>query len=273
MTTFISYSRKDSEFALKLAKELQTAGADIWIDRLNIPHGSHWDREVQGALESCGRVIIILSPNAVESRTVMDEVNFALKNKKQVVPVLHLDCKIPFRLDTIQHLDFRVESQNSLGELLNLLGVKPPPPPVDPPLPVEGGLMITDVHGNKTTLTNPHIAYPGGWGPSTDEKGIQIRRGVERATMEWSRVRSIAFKSRKDKNEKGTEIWQYDIVITLRTGKQLNAEIVDDWNMAYMGGGGTGLLYGETDLGETRIRFCDIENIQVIDPSERGPAV
>ncbi|NIV92429.1 TIR domain-containing protein [candidate division KSB1 bacterium] len=31
---FISYARADSEFALKLGKDLRSAGADIWIDQL-----------------------------------------------------------------------------------------------------------------------------------------------------------------------------------------------------------------------------------------------
>ena len=40
---FFSYSRADSPFALTLAKDLREAGADIWIDQLDIPAGSHWD--------------------------------------------------------------------------------------------------------------------------------------------------------------------------------------------------------------------------------------
>ena len=49
---FFSYSRADSPFALTLAKDLREAGADIWIDQLDIPAGSHWDAAVEKALYS-----------------------------------------------------------------------------------------------------------------------------------------------------------------------------------------------------------------------------
>jgi len=45
----------------------------------------------------------------VESVIVMDEVAFALDEKKIVIPVLHRDCKIPLRLRRLQHIDARAE--------------------------------------------------------------------------------------------------------------------------------------------------------------------
>jgi hypothetical protein len=33
---FFSYARADAEFALKLAKSLRSAGANLWIDQLDI---------------------------------------------------------------------------------------------------------------------------------------------------------------------------------------------------------------------------------------------
>lgn len=129
-------------------------------------------------------------------------------------------------------------------------------------------IEITDVQGRRVALTNPRILYPSTFGPSPEKRGISVRRGVEEGMIEWSRVSSMAFKSQKGKNAKGTEIWRYEIVAILHNGNQLNGEVVEDWNMAYMGGGGTGLLLGDTDLGETKIRFCDIQCIQVISARE-----
>ena len=37
---FFSYSRDDSEFALRLAEDLKAAGAAVWIDQLDIEPGS-----------------------------------------------------------------------------------------------------------------------------------------------------------------------------------------------------------------------------------------
>jgi hypothetical protein len=50
---FFSYSREDSEFALRLAADLRAAGANVWIDQLDIGPGQRWDRSVQDALENC----------------------------------------------------------------------------------------------------------------------------------------------------------------------------------------------------------------------------
>ena len=49
---FFSYAREDTEFVLRLAKELRAVGAKLWLDQLDIFGGQHWDRAVKGALET-----------------------------------------------------------------------------------------------------------------------------------------------------------------------------------------------------------------------------
>lgn len=51
-TTFFSYSRTDSEFVLKLAKDLRDAGAELWLDQLDIKAGEHWDTSIEADLNS-----------------------------------------------------------------------------------------------------------------------------------------------------------------------------------------------------------------------------
>ena len=41
-----SYCRVDSDFALKLAEDLKAAGANVWIDQLDIELGTPWDGAV-----------------------------------------------------------------------------------------------------------------------------------------------------------------------------------------------------------------------------------
>lgn len=118
---FFSYSRHDSEFALKLAKDLRGAGAAVWLDQLDINPGEHWDSAVEKALENFPTMLLILSPSSVESTNVMDEVSFALEENKVVIPVLYRDCTIPFRLRRLQHIDIRVDYEKGLGELLRTL--------------------------------------------------------------------------------------------------------------------------------------------------------
>ena len=89
---FFSYSRADSPFALTLAKDLREAGADIWIDQLDIPAGSHWDAAVEKALNSSAYVLVILTPSSTAvsythlraHETVLDLVCRLLLEKKQL---------------------------------------------------------------------------------------------------------------------------------------------------------------------------------------------
>lgn len=121
---FFSYARDDSRFALQLAKDLKLSGIPVWLDQLDIPPGQRWDKAVEGALANCPRMLVILSPAAVDSTNVMDEVSFALEERKVVIPVLYRECKVPFRLRRVQYVDFRGEYGRGLSDLLKVMGVE-----------------------------------------------------------------------------------------------------------------------------------------------------
>lgn len=123
---FFSYSRADSEFALKLAGDMRSAGVDLWIDQLDIPTGARWDQEVEAALKACPRVLIILSPASVASQNVMDEVALAIDENKNILPVLHRTCDVPFRLRRLQHIDFIDDYDKAFGKLLTALSTAYP---------------------------------------------------------------------------------------------------------------------------------------------------
>lgn len=105
-TIFFSYSRADSAFVLKLAKDLRDNGADVWLDQLDIKAGSHWDSSIEQALAASSRLIVVLSKASVASNNVMDEVSYALESGKTVIPVLLNECTPPFRLRRLQRIDF-----------------------------------------------------------------------------------------------------------------------------------------------------------------------
>lgn len=123
-TAFFSYSRDDSEFALRLAADLKAAGANVWLDQLDIEPGQRWAQTVQDALNNCQRLLVILSPSSVSSTNVDDEVAFALEEHKTVIPVFYRDCKVPFRLRPFQYVDFRTDYDRGLKTLLKTLGVE-----------------------------------------------------------------------------------------------------------------------------------------------------
>jgi hypothetical protein len=147
------------------------------------------------------------------------------------------------------------------------VAANPPTSPEAQYVPTEADhteLEIVGYDGKSTFLYDPSIAYPSTFGPSRITEGIAVRRGVEQSTLLWSRIRTLRFRSRQEKNEKGTAVWRHDVSATLTNGKVMDVEIVNDWNMAYMGGGGTGLLFGQSDLGETKIPFSKISMLKVL---------
>src|SRR5687768_7650787 len=111
---FFSYSRDDSDFALKLGTDLRAAGISIWLDQLDIKPGERWDVAIGKGLAACSWILVILSPASVASTNVMDEVSYALDENKPVIPVLHEACEIPFRLRRVQYTDFRDDYQGAL---------------------------------------------------------------------------------------------------------------------------------------------------------------
>ena len=122
MSTFISYSRADSSFAVRLAKDLKLAGLDVWLDQLDIQTGDRWDDKVEAALESCKVFMIVLSPESLQSQNVKDEIGFAIDAGKEILPVKIKSGEIPFRLRRFQYVDFSRQSYaESLKEIKSLL--------------------------------------------------------------------------------------------------------------------------------------------------------
>lgn len=62
--------------------------------------------EIEKALKASETVIVVLSPNAVASNNIMDEISYALENNKKVIPVIIEQCEIPFRVKRLQYIDF-----------------------------------------------------------------------------------------------------------------------------------------------------------------------
>ena len=147
---FVSYSREDSVFVLRLIEDLKAAGASVWLDQLDIEPGHAWDRAIEKALREAPRMLLVLSPASASSENVRNEISFALEEKKSIIPVLHQDCAIPLQLHRIQRVDLKSDYARGLNALLVHLGVHPvaqgaalapaqaPPdtPPAVPPPPV-----------------------------------------------------------------------------------------------------------------------------------------
>jgi len=118
---FVSYSRADADFVLRLSQDLRAAGASIWLDKLDIHPGEEWDESIERGLSECGRMLVVLSPHSVASENVLDEIGSALSRKKTIIPVLYRDCEVPYRLNRIQYIDFRTDYDEPFKYLLSAI--------------------------------------------------------------------------------------------------------------------------------------------------------
>ncbi len=63
---FISYSRAESgEFVKRLAKALEDAGKDVWVDLDDIPPADRWQQALREGVLDSGVFLFVLSPGAV----------------------------------------------------------------------------------------------------------------------------------------------------------------------------------------------------------------
>ena len=86
---FISYSRRDQEFVTRLASDLNAQVAGVWFDQSAIQLGENWHDEIMEGIRECKAFILVLSPDAAESRYVREEVNKALELGKPIFPVVY----------------------------------------------------------------------------------------------------------------------------------------------------------------------------------------
>ncbi|MBT30456.1 MAG: hypothetical protein CMO01_12425 [Thalassobius sp.] len=106
---FISYSRKDADFARKLNNKLQVYGKTTWFDQESIADGSDFEKEILNGIESSDNFLFIISPDSIESEFCEREVVFASELNKRFVPVVWRktdETKIPESLKKVQWIDF-----------------------------------------------------------------------------------------------------------------------------------------------------------------------
>jgi TIR domain len=59
---FISYSRKDREFVLRLNQALEKRDYDVWVDLEDIPPTADWMEEVRSGIEGADAYVFVISP-------------------------------------------------------------------------------------------------------------------------------------------------------------------------------------------------------------------
>jgi hypothetical protein len=122
--TFVSYSRSDwDDFVAGLVADLSKQSQQIWIDQDYIVGGDDWMDAIGQALQACESLLLVLSPNAINSKYVKMEYRYFFNQEKPIIPVLYQKVlQLPFELATLQYVDFTREDRTKSNlELLKVL--------------------------------------------------------------------------------------------------------------------------------------------------------
>jgi formylglycine-generating enzyme required for sulfatase activity len=123
---FISYSRKDLVFVERLAKDLQTAGLDVWYDLSGLAGGTRWGKEIQNAIKQSQVFVVVLSPNSVDSDWVEKEFMYANSLKCKIIPLLYQPCEPPLWFINLHFIDVQgTNYDRNFRVILKAMGVKP----------------------------------------------------------------------------------------------------------------------------------------------------
>jgi pimeloyl-ACP methyl ester carboxylesterase len=123
---FISYHRADLAVAERLRAHLVANGVKTWMDHYDIPAGAYWPDEIDRGLNQSQLVVGLLSPDAVASRNVKNEWDWALQNDKQLILLMTRPCVIPHRYVSINFLDATTaELSTALDEVMQVPGLQP----------------------------------------------------------------------------------------------------------------------------------------------------
>src|SRR4051812_27916237 len=123
MTIFLSYARADgTESAELLRNRLQDARHVAWVDRHDIPGGAEWKTEVAKALLSVDAFILLISPAAMQSEPVRQELEIAASLQKHIIPILAVATPPELLPPAIAALNYRSLITDPLQAFAQVIG-------------------------------------------------------------------------------------------------------------------------------------------------------
>src|SRR5262249_23166868 len=106
---FISYSRKDEDFAQDLLEGLEATGFEPYLDKHDIAAGEDWETRLGRLIETADTVVFVISPDAVASKRCAWEVDCTIDRKKRLLPIVWRrveEAQIPPRLKRLNYIFF-----------------------------------------------------------------------------------------------------------------------------------------------------------------------
>jgi hypothetical protein len=109
LKVFISYSRKDGDFAEDLVAALEACGFTPYLDRHDVAPGEPWEERLERLILEADTVVFVLSPNSVASERCEWELEKTEQLGKRILPVVQRTVPeetVPQRLRRLNYIFF-----------------------------------------------------------------------------------------------------------------------------------------------------------------------
>ena len=153
---FISYDRTDQGAAEQVRARLLASQVKTWMDRYDIPAGAYWPDEIDVGLRQATLILGLLSPDAVNSRNVKNEWDWAIHNAKPLILLKIRPSEIPHRYVSINYIDATKHGLDmALDQLMRIPELQSAPGPVGQ----SASSPVVAASAPNTVVTVPRTEY------------------------------------------------------------------------------------------------------------------
>lgn len=87
MRIFVSHSHQDNDWCRPFVEALKAVGYDVWYDETGLTGGDEWLDSIQREVENREVFLLILTPEAWDSKWVQREFKSAIRTDRRILPV------------------------------------------------------------------------------------------------------------------------------------------------------------------------------------------
>ena len=113
---FLAHAETDHDFREQLRRELNRNNITVWSNKTDIQTGSDFKQAIQAGIEEADNVVYLLSPDALQSNVCQQEIAFAQKLNKRIIPLLVKPVDLAKISNSQRNLQFINFADNTTAE-------------------------------------------------------------------------------------------------------------------------------------------------------------
>ncbi len=105
---FISYAEEDRVRMEKIRNSLRRESITVWTNKTDIQTGEAFDEAIKRGIEQADNLVLLLSPDSVNSTYCQRELDLAVSLNKRIIPLLVQETdpnQVPIALRELQYID------------------------------------------------------------------------------------------------------------------------------------------------------------------------